>query len=491
MRLASTLAIAAVVISTGCGGSSSPESPAPVPGTTPAPVPGATPVRGTERLAWNQAGDVSRLRFRAYVDERPVDLVSATCDGSMPAACTSPLPPLTDGVHTIGLVNVDATSGIESAQTDTITVQKLSSRVAAFAASFPEAVSRPGALRVAAEINLGDGYSFAADIVARGIHAPAQLAWLPDGRLLVADASGIVHMVRPGEPDRDEPALDAPALLKPSPIGPLGLARHPDFPLNRLVYVSFLAREQPDRTRLRIVRLREVGDILGEPASLFEAPVTIDEALPPEQREGVWARGGPQMAFGPDGLLYVALPLGIEFDDEPAASTPQASMLRLSDDGRVPAAGPLSGVSAHPLGFTWHPSTNELWAVFPGQNGEAMLRSIAGGHTAGAERVGLWTTAGGLRSSGALVVQPAAETSLLPLVRALLAAAPEGGAPRTVRLTVPVLVGNELNGVLDLVGDAVAGNGGTLFLATNNAGRTGNAGAVAEDVIVRLTPRPR
>ena len=244
----------------------------------------------------------------------------------------------------------------------------------------------------------------------------------------------------------------------------------------------------PIRTLLRIVRLREVGDTLGEPASLFEAPVTIDKAMPPEQRDGVWARGGPQMAFGPDGLLYVALPLGVEFDNEPAASTPQASMLRLSDDGRVPAAGPLSGVSAHPLGFTWHPSTNELWAVFPGQNGEAMLRSIAGGHTAGAERVGLWTTAGGIRSSGDLVVQPA-ETSLLPLARALVAAAPENGVPRTVRLTVPVLVGNELNGVLDRVGDAVAGNGGTLFLATNNAGRAGHAGAVAEDVIVRLTPR--
>ena len=217
-----------------------------------------------------------------------------------------------------------------------------------------------------------------------GVHAPAQLAWLPDGRLLVAEANGLVRVVRPGELDRDEPALDAPALLEPSPIGPLGLASHPDFPRNRFVYVSFLAREQPDRTLLRIVRLREVGDTLGEPASLFEAPVTIDKAMPPEQRDGVWARGGPQMAFGPDGLLYVALPLGVEFDNEPAASTPQASMLRLSDDGRVPAAGPLSGVSAHPLGFTWHPSTNELWALFPGRNGEAVLRSIGGGHTAGA-----------------------------------------------------------------------------------------------------------
>ncbi len=95
-------------------------------------------------------------------------------------------------------------------------------------------------------VNVGDGFSFAADIVARGVHAPAQLAWLPDGRLFVAEANGLVRVVRPGEPSRDEPALDAPALLEPSPIGPLGLAPHPDFPRNRFVYVSFLLREQPD-----------------------------------------------------------------------------------------------------------------------------------------------------------------------------------------------------------------------------------------------------
>jgi hypothetical protein len=49
------------------------------------------------------------------VDDRPVDLDAATCDGSTPeAACTSPLPPLTNGIHTITLAAVDRFSGLES-----------------------------------------------------------------------------------------------------------------------------------------------------------------------------------------------------------------------------------------------------------------------------------------------------------------------------------------------------------------------------------------
>ena len=84
---------------------------------------------------------------------------------------------------------------------------------------------------------------------------------------------------------------------------------------------------------------------------------------------------GPRLAFGPDGLLYVALPPGVEFDREPAASTPHASMLRLRDDGRVPLDLPaLEGVPASPIGFDWHPSTGALWAMFPGEDGDVVLR---------------------------------------------------------------------------------------------------------------------
>ncbi len=487
-HVAIALAVAALLVGAGC-------DPPPV---GPSPVPGATPVRGTERLAWTQAGDVASLRFRAYVDDRPLALDAAACDRSAPeAACTSPLPPLTDGVHTIALAALSRASGLESAPTAPITVQKISPGATTSAASFPDAMARPGSVQLETVVTTANGLAFAVDIVARGVQAPAQLAWLPDGRLLVAEADGRVRVVRPGEPERGILALDthdARALLAPAPTGPLGLASHPHFLENGFVYVAFLAWDRPDRTLLRIVRLREAGDTLGEPASLFEAPVTASAPDGPPDN-GVRREGAPLVAFGPDGLLYVALPLGVEFDHEPAASSPLASMLRLSDDGRVPDVGPLSGVGAHPLGFTWHPSTGALLVAFPAENGEAELRPITAGRPSGvvgvgADRVRLRMTERAGRSSGALTLQRAETAALDELARAFVAA-PENQSPGMVRLTLPILSGSLLGGVPDRIGDIVAGSGGTLFLATNNAGQAGGVGVDGEDVIVRLTPRAR
>lgn len=423
-----------------------------------------------------------------YVDEQPIDLVSATCDGSAPAACTSPLPPLTDGVHTLVLVNVD-TSGIESVRSEALVVQKLSSRATTPATSLWDAPPASSPFRVEAEVGASNGLAFAADVVARAIRAPAQLAALPDGRVLVAEADGMVRVVRPGHPRGREAALDARALLQPPPIGPLGIARHRDFLRNRFVYVAFLAGQPPERARLRVVRLREVGDALGEPASLFEAPVAAVATALSEPPESQWTAEGPRMAFGPDGLLYLALPLGLEFRGEPAASTPRAAMLRLSDAGN-PAPGVLSGVDAHPLGFTWHPSTNELWAMFPGRGGETMLRTLGTGITAEVvpwTRSGLRTTESPDQRPASLVAQGSG-VNALALARALVTS-PGANAERPIRLALPLLAGRPGDTAPDLVGDAVVDSGGTLFLVTRNARLIG--GPDDGDVVVRLTPHAR
>jgi len=159
---------------------------------------GTVAAQSSERLAWNQTGDTSQLRFRAYIDSNPFDLPDATCNGATPSAeCTSPLPALSTGTHSIQLTSVLA--GTESDRSPSITYQKTAA--AASYSALPLAWDQSAALRVERVITIADGLSFTADVVATGVRAPAQLAWLPDGRLLLSDADGRVRMVRPGEPE--------------------------------------------------------------------------------------------------------------------------------------------------------------------------------------------------------------------------------------------------------------------------------------------------
>jgi hypothetical protein len=400
------------------------------------------------------------------VDDRAVDLPAAACTGSATQAdCSSPLPPLSNGVHTIAVVNVTIATGSESERTNAITVQKVSASVASHLASLPSAVATPGRMRLETVVSIGD-VSFTADVVAIGVRAPAQMTSLPDGRLLVAEGDGRVRVVRPGEPETREPALEADALSGGS--GAMGIASHPEFAQNHFVYVSLLEGVRAQR-RLRLLRLREVGDALGEPATLFEAPVAGDATL---------VQSGPRMAFGPDRLLYVMLPPGLEFVNEPAASTPRAAMLRVTDEGRAAGDEQLSGVTTSPLGFAWHAETAVLWVMFRGDNGEAAVKSLGGRNqvqAVSARAPRLFAREGSGIDAGTLLVRPTSDD--------LLAARAIFGT----RLALPAR--NWTDGMADRVGDVVAGGGGMMFVATSN-GLVDGAPGIANDVVVRLKPVP-
>ena len=76
-----------------------------------------------------------------------------------------------------------------------------------------------------------------------------------------------------------------------------------------------------------------------------------------------WPHGWKYIAFGPDGKLYV--PVGAPFNiGEPAAQ--YASLFRMNDDG-TGFEKFASGIR-NTVGFTWHPTTHELWFTDNGRD---------------------------------------------------------------------------------------------------------------------------
>ena len=455
---------------TACGGSNAPASP---------PAAGAGgAVTGRERFGWTQAGspsDVTLYQYAVYVDgnRRVLEDVACAPSGSDAFDCSAPLPSMTPGQHTlaVGTFIAFGDAVLESSRSAPLQIT-----VTASTASAAAAAAHSGA------VVSSDGAEFSAEILARDLNDPVDVAVDATGRAFVAERSGGLRIITPGADGANDAAGDRSLPPDGQPLL-LSIVLAPDFTDTRHLYVMH-ARRHRDGSEVHLARVRESNGALGEAAVLASYIVRDEEPV------GV-------LRFGPERVLYAGLGASGSGDEAQQPGSDGGKILRLHVDGTTPRDNPRSSpvyTLGHrdPRGLAWHPSDGTLWEA---ENTQAAgeLNAIRAGANYG------WPlTAGRAGTVNASITLPAELSGLTivtdrtsplfgdlivssrnarDLFRFRIGAGDGTGAP-------PVLL---LQGRFGAIAQVHAGPDGALYFVTDNR-ETWGAG---RDLLVRLVPRTR
>jgi aldose sugar dehydrogenase len=215
------------------------------------------------------------------------------------------------------------------------------------------------------------------EVLARGIEYPMALSFLPDdGGMLVVSRPGKLHLLKNGSlveiaggpasvffGESGEPAVSH---------GYVDLALHPDFASNRYIYLSYTKPVGDGQRATTVGRARWTGTALEGFEDIWGGNPTIN--------------GVARLAFGHDGTLFVTT----GGNDPQDLGTLGGKLLRLNDDGSIPADNPFVNMPSaraeiytlghrNALGLTVHPVTGTVWQNENGPNGGDEVNIIVPG----------------------------------------------------------------------------------------------------------------
>jgi glucose/arabinose dehydrogenase len=218
---------------------------------------------------------------------------------------------------------------------------------------------------------------------------PWSIAFLPGGDMLITERPGRLRIVRQGKllPQAVE---GVPKVFHVGQGGLLEVMPHPNFATNRLIYLSFSKPGADDtQSRTALVRGRFENDRLTNVQEIFDAV-----------SKGRGHYSG-KIAFDKNGFLFLTLgdrqvPPEGDLEAHPAQdlSNHHGKVVRLHDDGRVPADNPfVKTAGARPeiwsyghrnmQGLAIHPETGDIWADEHGPQGGDELNRIQPGRNYG------------------------------------------------------------------------------------------------------------
>jgi glucose/arabinose dehydrogenase len=227
-----------------------------------------------------------------------------------------------------------------------------------------------------------------------GIARPWSLAFVASDTVLVTERTGALRVIRSGRLDAT-PVVGAPQAKPEGLSGLMDIALHPDFARNGFVYLSYNKALAGEKSALAIARGRWDGTALRDTRDVFVA--------------GEGTAGVSRLAFGHDGSLYMSFAGGNEGQAQDPMSH-KGKVLRLKDDGSVPADNPFVGRAGYlpeiftighrsTLGLAAHPTTGEIWQLEMGPNGGDEVNVLEPGGNYGWPLVSLGRTYPGPRQS--------------------------------------------------------------------------------------------
>ncbi len=211
--------------------------------------------------------------------------------------------------------------------------------------------------------------------VAGGLDSPLGVTHAGDGsgRLFIVEQTGVIRVLRDGEV-LDEPFLDvSEAIVAGGEQGLLGLAFHPDFARNGRFFIDYTDVN---------------GDTVVAEVVVSEDPDRADEdsvRILLQVDQPYANHNGGQLAFGPDGFLYVALGDGGSAGDPENngqnADVLLGKLLRLDVDSGdpygIPGDNPFANGGGepeiwayglrNPWRFSFDSKTGDLWIADVGQ----------------------------------------------------------------------------------------------------------------------------
>ncbi len=227
-------------------------------------------------------------------------------------------------------------------------------------------------------------------VVARGIANPWGMAFLPSGNVLIAEKAGQFRIVRNGMLD-PQIVTGAPEVQVASGGGLMDVVLHPDFASNRLVYFTYVKNAPPPAgadyyatTVMARGRLNQAENALEQVEDVFVADAWSTTA----------GGHGSRLRFAADGTVFMSSPFRRDFENPQNPMSDISKLLRLNDDGSIPANNPFVGREGYlpqiwsighraMEGIDFHPVTGELWASEHGPQGGDEVNIIQPGKNYG------------------------------------------------------------------------------------------------------------